>query len=628
MSASYDAECKGKKVFETNKKICSFFIGMTIMVQFLSIKHYKMLDIFGVSNFFCNFAGMRNTLPEIIKQNENIRQLLLAQEGGIMKYLAEHLDANGTAELFSGYQDHCVEIFFEKNKWVYYKVWEGENMRRAALGLDEHLRKEIKYHTALKPQLATMAAEVVERIDWFVDLYLTHAYQLDRKRQFPQGQTDTEVYREVIDSYSSLGLASKCMNLIIREHHFNGNMERTEEDIWTDFLVRQWSDHFSLGTFAQMRNAVAEMLVGKDDKQCRQMATDTLEKVRGFSQKIYTDVVVDHLREMGYTKDADQRERDGEWLREVSERAVLEEFSDKNKPYTMRFYFANFANILKDVGRIWAAQLLVHNTDMKDLEKEVCCIMNPNDNLRYYVDRYYSNDLPGRYCISNDYLAEEKLKVLRTKENKGKKKKHKRKKANKNYWFTTATFTYKGMKTDLFKDVRLEIAASTLNTHFIKGIIRDKKGQMIDCKQYVIDFFSGTSIEAENTLIWKGNIVELTYLFRELNRKKRLEWSEDESFWDIVASHFKIETELKNGKIRKCNVTPDSLKTYSANPKPSIKKQIDIIVSYFNPDMSELLSKRNVDPEEETENNRNQAMAENDYSNELARERDQYKNKR
>ena len=30
------------------------------MVQFLSIKHYKMLDIFGVSNFFFNFAGKRN----------------------------------------------------------------------------------------------------------------------------------------------------------------------------------------------------------------------------------------------------------------------------------------------------------------------------------------------------------------------------------------------------------------------------------------------------------------------------------------------------------------------------------------------------------------------------------------
>lgn len=567
---------------------------------------------------------MKHTLPDYIKQHEDLRKVLLAQEGGIMKYLAEHLDANGTAALFGSYQDHCVHIFFEKNKWVYYKVWDGDDMRRAALGLDEHLRKEVNYYTVLKPQLATMEEEVAERIDWFVDLYLTHAYRLNRKRQFPQGQTDTEVYQEVIDLYSGLGLASKCMNLILREHHAPKKMERTEDDIWMDFLVRQWSNQFTLGAFAQMRNAVAEMLVGKDNKQCRQMAIDTMEKLRGFSQKIYTDVVADHLRKMGYTKDADQRERDGEWLRDVSERAVLEEFSDNNKPYTMRYYFANFVNILKDVGRIWAAQLLVHKTDMKNLEQEVCCILNPTDSLRYYVDRYYSNDQPGRYCISNDHQVEEKLKGLHTNKNKSKPKKPKRN--NKN-WFTTATFTYKGMKTDFFKDVRLEIAASSLNTLFIKGIIRDNKGQTIDCKQYVIDLFSGTGIEAENTLIWKGNMVELAYLFRELNRNKRLEWPEDTLFWDIVASHFKIETELKNGNVRKCNVTPDSLKTYSANPKTEIKKQLDIIVSYFNPDMSELLNKLNVDSEEEAENSRNLSMAENDYSNQLARERDKYKDK-
>lgn len=568
---------------------------------------------------------MKQTLPDYIKQHEDLRKVLLAQEGGIMKYLAEHLDANGTAALFGSYQDHCVHIFFEKNKWVYYKVWEGDDLRRAALGLDEHLRKEVNYYTVLKPQLATIEDEVAERIDWFVDLYLTHAYRLDRKRRFPEGQTDMEVYREVIDLYSGLGLASKCMNLILREHYASIMMERTEDDIWTDFMIRQWSDQFPLGAFAQMRNAVAKMLVEKNSKQCRQMAIDTMEKLRGFSQKIYTDVVVDHLREMGYTKDADKREHDGEWLREVSERAVLEEFSDKKKPYSMRYYFANFVNILKDVGRIWAAQLLVHNTDMKDLEEEVCCILNPTDSLRYYVDRYYSNDLPGRYCISNDHQAGEKLKGLRTK---GKRKEAKRKKEKKKNWFTTATFTYKGMKTDLFKDARLELAASSLITLFINGIIRDNRGQTIDCKQYVIDLFSGTGIEAENTLIWKGNMVELAYFFRELNRNKRLEWSEDELFWDIVASHFRIETELKNGNLRKCGVTPDSLKTYSANPKTEIKKQLDIIVSYFNPDMSELLSKRNIDPEEEAENSRNQAMAENDYRNELAREKDWYKDYR
>ena len=76
-----------------------------------------MRFLFGKSNLFRNFASMNDTLPEIIKKNDNLRRLLLTQEGGIMKYLAEHLDVNGTAKLFSDYQESCVEIFFEKNKW-------------------------------------------------------------------------------------------------------------------------------------------------------------------------------------------------------------------------------------------------------------------------------------------------------------------------------------------------------------------------------------------------------------------------------------------------------------------------------------------------------------------------------
>lgn len=350
---------------------------------------------------------MKQTLPDFIKQNEPLRKILLAQEGGIMKYLAEHLDATGTAELFGGYQDHCVEIFFEKNKWVYYKVWEGDDMRRAALGEVEHLWKEIKYYTALKPQLATMEEEVAERIDCFVDLYLTYAYRLDRKRRFPRGQTDTEVYQEVIGLYNMLGLAYKCMEIILKEHHAQ-EVEKSESELFTEFLIQQYSKQLTLGVLWQMRQAVAEMLIGKTPEQCRQMAIDTMERVRGFSQMIYTDEVVSSLRPK-YELMAEQREKDGKWLRNVANRTVLKEFSAKVKTHSMRFYFADFVNLLKDVGRIWAAQLLVRGIDMKVLEKGVCCILKPSDEPFYYVDKFYSDDLPGRYCISNDEIADKLL---------------------------------------------------------------------------------------------------------------------------------------------------------------------------------------------------------------------------
>ena len=573
---------------------------------------------------------MKQTLPDYIKQHEDLRKVLLEQEGGIMKYLAEHLDADGTAELFHGYQDLCVEKFHERNKWDYGKVWEGEDMQRAALGEMEHLWKELRYVEALKPFLSKLSAEVAERIDWFTDLYLTYAYKQNRLRRHPNGMTDAEVYQEIIWMYHPQGLAYKCMELILQEHHAKEKVEKTDSDLLTEFLIRRWSDQLTLGAFAQMRKTVADMLRGKSDEHCRQMAIETMKKVRGFSQMIYTDVVVQHLREINVTNEANKRESDGEWLRYVAQHAVFEEFSSKHtKPYSLRYYFANFVNLLQDVGRIWAAQLLVRGIDMKKLETEVCCILKPEDSAHYYVDKCYIEDMPDQYCIANDEQAELWLKKM-SQESHGnaRRKKPKKPKKKKNNWFTTATFTYTGMKSDLIKDTRLEVVSSSLITHFVKGTIKDKDGQMIDYKQYVIDLFSGTGIDAENTLVWKGNMVELAYLFRELHRNKCIEWHEDELLWNIVASHFKIETELKSGKVKKCNVTPDSLGHYHAKPKAEIKKLLDAIISYFNPDMSELISRQKTDPEEETENERNQTMAENDYSGGLARERDRYKNMR
>ena len=359
-----------------------------------------------------NFVGMKQTLPEYIKQNDELRQILLAQEGGIMKYLAEHLDADGTADLFSGYQDYCVDLFFERNKWDYNVVWEGDDMRRAALGASEHLMKELKYYTTLKPQLVTMPNEVTKRIDWFVDQYLTYAYRKNRQRWYPNGMTAREVYREVIGIYSFGGLAYKSMEILLKEHHANGEIEKSESEQLTKFLIRQYSDQLTLGVFSQMRQAVAEILIGKTPEQCRQMAIDTMLSVRGFSQMIYTDEVVRSLRRRKLKTRAEQRKKDGEWLRDVAEHAPFEEYRSRSRKSSLRSCFANFVNLLKEVGRIWAAQLLIRSIDMHKLEKEVCCILSPSDNPQYYVDRYFTDDLPDMYCISNNEMAEKKLSEL------------------------------------------------------------------------------------------------------------------------------------------------------------------------------------------------------------------------
>ena len=361
---------------------------------------------------FSKFIIMRLILPEIIRQNEELRQVLLAQEGGIMKFLAEHLDANGTAELFDGYQNHCVEQFFERNKWDTNVVWTGDDMRRAALGEMEHLSKELRYWADLKPLLLKIPTEAKETIESFVEQYHIFAYKQIRHLRHPNGISPAALYREVIEQFHFPGLAYSCMTIILREHHGEAEEEKCDSDLLTEFKIRHYSGILTLNVLLQIRQAVAEMLIGKDASQCRQMAMDTMYRVRAFSQKIYSNDYVQSLRDIGRDEDADQRERDGKWLRDVAKRTVLYEISQKVRVHSLRFYFADFVNLLKDIGRIWAAQLLVHGIDMRKLEDEVCCIFKPYSEPNYYVDKFFTDDLPNQYCISSSIVANKMLQKL------------------------------------------------------------------------------------------------------------------------------------------------------------------------------------------------------------------------
>lgn len=64
----------------------------------------------------CNFVGMKQTLPEIIKENKELHQILQAQDGGIMKYWAEHPEAEFDVDLFEGYEKQITEEYLQANK--------------------------------------------------------------------------------------------------------------------------------------------------------------------------------------------------------------------------------------------------------------------------------------------------------------------------------------------------------------------------------------------------------------------------------------------------------------------------------------------------------------------------------
>ncbi len=355
---------------------------------------------------------MKYIFIENIAHDENLRQTLLAQEGGIMKFIAEHLDAKSFAQLFSDYQNQCAEKFIEANSWNPYKVWSEDELRRIGLGENEHLRKELHYLLALKPSLASLPEDVSETVYQITKLYMNYAYEQHRHRWHPEGLSDIEVYNEVTGLFATGGLAYKCMKLILREHHADGEVEKTESDYWVELVIRLWSAHFPIASLKKIRNVVAEMLVGETSDQCIRKASDTLEKFRSFSQMIYTDRVVQALRKIKYTTEADKREKDGEWLRDVAQNAMLEEFSDNVKIHSLRYYFANFVNILNEIGCVWAAQLLVRGIDMKKLEQETSCILNPEKDPHYYIDKFFLEDLPNQYCIADIRQAKRLLQKM------------------------------------------------------------------------------------------------------------------------------------------------------------------------------------------------------------------------
>ena len=135
------------------------------------------------------------------------------------------------------------------------------------------------------------------------------------------------------------------------------NVDLTESDLWTEFLIRQWSDNLTSSTFSQMRQAVNNMLMGKTNEQCKQMAIETMEGVRNFSQKIYSDSIVNALREIEFTDEANKRESDGKWLRRVALLSLFEQ-PVHVRQLSIHYYFSHFVKLLRDIGRIWAAQLL------------------------------------------------------------------------------------------------------------------------------------------------------------------------------------------------------------------------------------------------------------------------------
>lgn len=188
-------------------------------------------------------------------------------------------------------------------------------------------------------------------------------------------------------------------------------------------------------------------------------------------------------------------------------------------------------------------------------------------------------------------------------DNKPKKKTKRKKKAHST---TSATFTYKGYKTDSFKQQRLDLIAN----HLIGQFILESKTP----KSLIEDLFAGREINVSSKITWKGTKAELVYFFRTLNKRKLIEWPKDEKMWVIVASHFIISTELKKGSYKHVDISAVSLQNYTEPPNEEMKRLLNNIIKFFEPDLKKALNLEDIDTEQEAEDASNQELANKDFS--------------
>lgn len=363
----------------------------------------------------CNFAGMKQSLPNYIRDNEHLRQILLAQEG-FMKYVTKYIINGGDdgLSLYAQYQEYVYADYRKANNWNGdAQLMSNDELWLEALGSGNHLKKEFGHRKALERALSELdEEEAAETVRGFYDGYMAYAWRTDFERHNPQHTTDMGFYQYFMEQFRHPnGLVYRCMELAIKEHYGKG---WTDTDQYDYFRIAEYHYfYFDLcgpnrnRDFGRLRRGVKEWLEGKDDEECRELARDMLENVRFFSQHIYNDEAVCGSNGSHFPTE------DKRWLRGLIENLGKESHTE------VMLLFRDFLFLLQEVCRIWAARLLrYHNTDLHEFEKRVYSFLRPytqkDDGFDYfhYVDHYYIEDNPNTCCVKNRQQAKELLHAL------------------------------------------------------------------------------------------------------------------------------------------------------------------------------------------------------------------------
>ena len=408
-------------------------------MMLVSILQYRMMDNPRKS---CKFAGMKQPLENYIREDKNFRQVLLNQEAGIMKFWAEHPDNDFDIDLFDSYENEIVKNYLQAN---------NQNRAIRSLPIDKIKEKsldwyhqskgsELKFLVAMKPDLNARSEELYEQVFNYIEIYMTDAYKESRRRKYPEGIPPQGFYKEVIEKYGPFGLSLDCLEKVLQEYrgkavritakHFflanivhSGESHEREEvnNLQKDFDIRMFIDsYYADGGYRKLRQAVKEMInnstknLTEEESRtvCRNMAKDEIRKVNQFTRWVNNETYPMEETEEGKLIP----------LITPEERHWLQNIMYENSPAatgaqrltTMDRYFCYFISILENIGKIWAAQLLVHGIDMKELEKETGVILSRDPAFFYYVDSFV-DDQRGDCCVY-DYAEAKNLlaKVRRT----------------------------------------------------------------------------------------------------------------------------------------------------------------------------------------------------------------------
>ena len=373
---------------------------------------------------------MKNTIEDYIRRNEDFRQILLKQEGGIMKYLAEYLPEHPETyvdnELLAKYREQYYKSFLKDNRGNYDVTFLEENEKKRKSFGYIHLSKELEYQIALTPVLIRLSKEIAEDVRNFIYKYMVFAWKENRRLYYPDGTPPDILYWEIINLYSFGGKAYVCMDYLLREHH-NPQVwakKKNIDSLYDEFLIQQYSDFiFKDDVYKKLRQAVKDMTEGRTEDECRQICITAMMAVKNFSRMIYS------TSKVSISDCTGDYVADKEWLHNIAKEGVLRSINHKKD--SLYSCFSSFVLLLNEIGRIWAARMLVNGIDMHELEKETGCIMFPvseptewpdgrdHGNYRYYVDKDVYK-LDNGYCIGNEEKAKELLDNLMEKKQKQK----------------------------------------------------------------------------------------------------------------------------------------------------------------------------------------------------------------